>query len=667
VGNPFDQFDAQPASSAGNPFDQFDVSANGDAVAAAMQRQASLPANQRSAAFAALPQAIQNGIQAKIKADAQAASTPAAQNAAFQQVQAQNVASQPAALTALQGVGKSFVDTGRGIGELLGVESPQDVANARQSDQALMGSGAGQVGYWIGQGAQVVGGAALGGIGGAALKAAGVAGAVPGVTSALTSGAGRIASGSAIGAALGYASPYASEGEHVADTVGGALAGPLVAGAAKVAQLGGRGVMALGQRYLAPDAVAATRVGKILDSAGVTPTQLANGADAVTGVQPTLAQVVQTPEAVQLERAARNNPVSGPSLAAQDLQNSAARTAVLQQHVLSPSDLAAARATRTANFSPIADALKNGPSVDVGPLRYEAANLAQHGNNAMTRSAANKVLSFIDDNTAKVGDAQGTIQLSDLNTLQHDLGTIVKQANPEAINTSQAVRELQPFKNAIVNTVDSVVPGYQGALAQYAQDSAPINTSKTISDLLSPTKATATDLTGEPTLTAARLKSVLTKDDNAPFKMTPEARQDLENVQASLQSRNAAQRSIGPMGSPTEENRLNQLVNRGAQHAGATAGAISGSYVAPGVGTVAGLLLGHGADMLDRAASNRIAAATGRLVANPGDAATALQRYLALVGRRQAFNDALVPVGQYGGLALNPIARYVGAVSPGQQ
>jgi hypothetical protein len=243
------------------------------------------------------------------------------------------------------------------------------------------------------------------------------------------------------------------------------------------------------------------------------------------------------------------------------------------------------------------------------------------------------------------------IPVADLHTLQHDLGTIVKKANPEAIDTSQALHELQPFKSAIVNTVDSLVPGYQNALRQYAQDSAPINTSKTVSSLLNPTNATATDLTGEPIITAARLKSVLSKDDKAPFKLTPQARQDLENVQASIQSRNAAQRSNGPAGSPTEENRLNQLVSQGARHIGATSGALGGTYVAPGVGTVAGALLGHGADILDRYAQNRIAGSVGRLLMDPNASADALDRYLLLQGRRQAFNDALVPVGQYGGIA----------------
>lgn len=564
-------------------------------------------------------------------------------NAAFQKQNAANVSAQNPVLTGLQGFGQSFVNTGRGLGQLVGLESNQDVANARQVDQALSNSRAGQVGNALGNVAQLVGGAAMGGI---VAGAPVVAGLVPGAATSLGA---TLARGATLGAGYGLAVPHASTAEQLVNTGVGTLSGPVLTGAVKGVQGIGRGAQALVQRYAAPDAVAATRIGRALSNDGAAAAQLRTGTDPVAGVQPTLAQVLQTPKAVQLERAARNNPISGPDIAAQDLQNSAARTQALQQNVLSPTDELAARRARNVNFAPIADALQNAGFVDVGPLRFEAANLAQRGNNAMTRASAKKVLSFIDDNTAQAGQNEGMIPVADLHTLQHDLGTIVKKANPEAINTAQALRELQPFKSAIVGTVDSIVPGYRDALRQYAADSAPINTSRTIGDLLNPTKATATDLTGEPTITAARVKSVLSKDDRAPFKMTPQARKDLENVQASLQSRNAAQRSIGPMGSPTEENRLNQLLNAGARHSGAVTGAITGSYVAPGFGTVAGALLGHGADILDRAAQNRIAASLGKLVSNPNDAAGALERYLLLQRRRQAFNDALVPVGQYAG------------------
>lgn len=108
------------------------------------------------------------------------------QEALFQQANAQNVAAQPAIQTALQGVGKAFVDTGRGIGQMVGAVSPKDVQESRRIDQALSNTNAGSLGNLAGQAAQTL---ALGGSLSAGAKAMGLAGrAVPYVTSALAGG-----------------------------------------------------------------------------------------------------------------------------------------------------------------------------------------------------------------------------------------------------------------------------------------------------------------------------------------------------------------------------------------------------------------------------------------------------------------------------------------------
>lgn len=109
------------------------------------------------------------------------------ENAGFQKQNAADVAAQPWYQTALQGAGKSFMDDARGVGQMLGLETPQDVANARQADQALMNSGWGKVGDYGGQAVQM---AAMGGALGLGAKGLGLASrAVPYATAALTSGA----------------------------------------------------------------------------------------------------------------------------------------------------------------------------------------------------------------------------------------------------------------------------------------------------------------------------------------------------------------------------------------------------------------------------------------------------------------------------------------------
>jgi hypothetical protein len=122
------------------------------------------------------------------------------------------VAQMPWYQKGLAGIGKSFVDTGRGIGQLLGTVTPQEVAQSRRQDEALMHSGAGRVGNILGYAAETAPLALVGG----ALAPAGAAA--------------RIGLGAAGGAAQGFISPYVNDRERTTNTlVGGALGGAIPA------------------------------------------------------------------------------------------------------------------------------------------------------------------------------------------------------------------------------------------------------------------------------------------------------------------------------------------------------------------------------------------------------------------------------------------------------
>lgn len=186
------------------------------AVAAAMSKQASLPSSQRQQAFAALSPDMQQAIHDKIRSDAQSASTPEARAARFQKVNAQNVASMPWYEKIAAGAGKAVVDTGRGLGELVGAVNPQDIAQSRINDQALMNTGAGKVGNALGYLAEAIPvGIATGGLGLAAPAGA----------------AARIGVGALTGGTQGYAMPYTSTGEHVKNTLVGLGLGAAIPGA----------------------------------------------------------------------------------------------------------------------------------------------------------------------------------------------------------------------------------------------------------------------------------------------------------------------------------------------------------------------------------------------------------------------------------------------------
>lgn len=282
---------------------------------------------ERIKAFAALPPALQQGIQRMV---AQQASTPEAQQARFQQAQAQNVADMgtlgrlwtgigEGASNFLSGVKENAID--RPLDLITGgdrvAQDQQRIADERELSAPLNNTAAGAIGNVIG----------------------GVAESAPLllIPGGGETAAARLGLGALTGAGYGYLAPSASGGEEIANTALGAAAGPILSGAAKGAQLVGRGVKSLAQPFIDPAVSAAQRMGSILDRAGVSSAQLRQGVQDVPGVEPTLAGVVPTAKpVVQLERSLRNNPETGPQFATRDMQNDRARVAQLQQHTQPP-------------------------------------------------------------------------------------------------------------------------------------------------------------------------------------------------------------------------------------------------------------------------------------------------------------------------------------------
>lgn len=130
------------------------------------------------------------------------------------------------------GVGKSIADTGRGLGQLIGKVSQQEVDEAASRDKALMDTGAGQVGYVGGQVAQLA--APAGGIA-KGMQAANVG------TRLLAGGAkGAIARAGAGAAAFGATQPVLTgetrAGNAALSGVAGAAGQGLASGVSGLAQ-----------------------------------------------------------------------------------------------------------------------------------------------------------------------------------------------------------------------------------------------------------------------------------------------------------------------------------------------------------------------------------------------------------------------------------------------
>lgn len=98
------------------------------------------------------------------------------------------------------GMGKAMVDTGRGVGQMLGLVSRDDVAESRRLDESLMNTGAGQAGNLAGNFAMIA-------------------------PTALIPGAATVRGAAAIGAATGLAQPSVSTKETLTNTVLGGAAG----------------------------------------------------------------------------------------------------------------------------------------------------------------------------------------------------------------------------------------------------------------------------------------------------------------------------------------------------------------------------------------------------------------------------------------------------------
>jgi len=127
------------------------------------------------------------------------------------------------------GAGKAIYDTGRGLGQMVGLVSRQDVEEARKLDEPLMRTGAGMVG-------NIGGNIGMALLPGGALKAGSVianAARAPGAAAALSSAGGAllapktIKSAATLGAGMGAIQPSASTGETVGNVALGAGASAL--------------------------------------------------------------------------------------------------------------------------------------------------------------------------------------------------------------------------------------------------------------------------------------------------------------------------------------------------------------------------------------------------------------------------------------------------------
>lgn len=251
------------------------------------------------------------------------------------------------------GIGKSIVDAGRGVGQLVGAVSADDVRQARALDAPLMRTGAGKFGAMGGAvGMALLPGAALKGAGMAfnapALSAAGSAYLVPKTVPA----------GLAVGGAVGMMQPAGSLQERALNVGAGAAGGaafPALATAGRVAQAAADPFYEEGQRRIVGRALRRVAGDRADDAIAA----LRSARELVPGSAPTAGQAAGNAGIAAMERTATAiDPSVTVAYTDRMAAQNAARVSALEGVARGPAERAAAETAREAAAKPLYEIAK---------------------------------------------------------------------------------------------------------------------------------------------------------------------------------------------------------------------------------------------------------------------------------------------------------------------
>lgn len=396
----------------------------------------------------------------------------------------------------LAGAGKAFADTGRGIGQLVGLVDRGDVDETKKLDAPLMNTTSGTVGNFAGN----------------------IAATLPTVA---IPGAATLKGAALIGALQGGAQPVGSEDSRLQNmALGGAAgAGGIAAGRAI------SGVAQAGKALMDPFTQGGREkiAGRVIQRFADDPTKVAaaRGGQSITGATPTIAEETADAGMARLQDAMRSaDPQIAGRIDARLADNNAARVNVLSQ-------LAGDDATRAA-----ADAARKSATQDL----YQTATKANYtvddqlGNlldrpavkQAMERAKAlannqGRTFSFstpaVDHmgglgNSAKDSTRQITGQgLQDLKMAMDEMLT-----DPSSGFTGKAGNTIKDLRGQIVDWMEKANPDFKAARQGYAEASKPLNQMDIGAELLKRGASNTSDLAGNVRLMPNKLTGML-KDE----------------------------------------------------------------------------------------------------------------------------------------------------------
>lgn len=349
------------------------------------------------------------------------------------------------------GMGKAFVDVGRGVGQMVGLVDREDVAESRKRDAPLMNSGSGLAGNVAGN----------------------VAALLP---TAFIPGAATIPGAAAIGAASGLAQPSTSTGETLRNVgIGGAVApGAIMAGRGlSAAYQGAKGLVEPMTRS-GQERIAAS----VLQSSATDPVRAAaNAARAralVPGSQPTLAQVADDPGLAQLERTILNNPEAAPALQQRFAAQRAARLDAVKNVGGTDDYYEAIRDGRRifANED-YANAIQQG--VDPKMAKAMAPQIQSLLERPSIQRAQKDAIRLAKENGVNLAESPAG-SLEGLDWVKKALDNRISLASqPGSSIGKEELKALVQTKDDLMKTLEQIAPGYKAANDNYAAMSRQVN------------------------------------------------------------------------------------------------------------------------------------------------------------------------------------------------
>lgn len=356
------------------------------------------------------------------------------------------------------GIGKGMTDAARGVGQLFGIVSRDDVAESRRLDRSLTNTGAGAAGNVIGN----------------------IAAMAP---TALIPGASTLRGAALIGGGTGLAAPSTSTEETFKNTLTGTALGPgaVVAGRALGATVQSakglvepftkQGQERIAARTLQQFAADPTRAAEALRTAR----------PLVPGSQPTMAQAADDAGLAQLERTLRNNPETGPLIQGQVDAQRAARLKAVQdiagtddyyrgikegRSVFAAEDYGKAIASgfdekALQTVKPQLDKILERPSIKAA--QRLAVDLAAEKGEQLTEAGSIKGLDYL----VKALDSK----ISAAKNVGSSVG-------------KEELRALVGTKDDLLKVIEKIAPAYKEARENFAKMSRQVNSMDVARDLL---------------------------------------------------------------------------------------------------------------------------------------------------------------------------------------